>query len=50
MPKVDCPDCERHIAMHELEARTVTQGDGFSTNYRCPFCRGNIEDVGSLMV
>jgi len=45
MPKVSCPDCERSIATHELEARTVAQRAGFSTNYRCPFCRGDIEDV-----
>ena len=46
MPKVNCPDCERSIAMHELEAQTVAQRQGFSTSYRCPFCRQGIEDVG----
>jgi len=49
MPKLSCPDCDRHIAMHELEANTVTQRDGFDTSYRCPFCRGDIEDVGSRL-
>jgi len=47
MTKVSCPDCDRSIAMHELEARTVTQRSGFDTSYRCPFCRGDIEDVRS---
>lgn len=45
MPKVSCPDCGRSIAMHELEANTVAQTSGFSTNYRCPYCRNDIENV-----
>ncbi|MFB6167849.1 MAG: hypothetical protein ABEJ43_03280 [Haloferacaceae archaeon] len=45
MPKVDCPDCGRAIAMHELEAKTVAQSNGFETRYRCPFCRSDVEDV-----
>ncbi|AGN01564.1 hypothetical protein L593_08095 [Salinarchaeum sp. Harcht-Bsk1] len=45
MPKVACPECDRQIAMHELEANTVTESGGFSTSYRCPYCRGSIEDV-----
>lgn len=31
--------------MHELEANTVAQRSGFSTNYRCPYCRTDFEDV-----
>ena len=46
MTKVACPDCSRNIAMHELEARTVARTSGFTTNYRCPFCRANFDDVG----
>ncbi len=45
MPKVACPECGRDIAMHELEAKTVTQRDGFETRYRCPFCRSDLDDV-----
>ena len=50
MPKVTCPDCSRNIAMHELEARTVAQRTGFATNYRCPFCRTDIDDVQNNLV
>ena len=46
--KVACPDCGRSIAMHELETRTVAQRNDFQTNYRCPFCRSDINDVGDL--
>ena len=45
MPKMDCPDCGRSIAVHELEAKTVAQSSGFKTRYRCPFCRSDVEDV-----
>jgi len=31
--------------MHELEANTVAQSAGFSTSYRCPYCRQDIDDV-----
>jgi hypothetical protein len=49
MVTVRCEGCGRDIAMHELEAKTVTQRDGFSTRYRCPFCHEGIEDIaGSL--
>lgn len=47
--KVACPDCGRSIAMHELETRTVAQRNDFRTNYRCPFCRSDINDVGELL-
>lgn len=49
VPKFDCPDCDRGIAMHELETRTVAQRTGFKTNYRCPFCGADFEDVAALM-
>jgi len=49
MAKLSCPDCDRSIAMHELEARTVTQRSGFDTSYRCPFCRSDIEDVSGQL-
>lgn len=49
VPKFDCPDCDRGIAMHELETRTVAQRTGFETNYRCPFCGADFEDVAALM-
>ncbi|MFW5919237.1 MAG: hypothetical protein ACOCSF_03450 [Halanaeroarchaeum sp.] len=49
MTKVECPDCGRSIAMHELETRTVAQAEGFETSYRCPFCRSNFEDVAGLL-
>ena len=45
MPKVECPDCERPIAVHELEAKTVAQPSGFETRYRCPFCRADLTDI-----
>jgi hypothetical protein len=35
--------------MHELETRTVAQQNDFQTNYRCPFCRFAIQDVGELL-
>ncbi|GAB3413417.1 hypothetical protein GCM10027435_07330 [Haloparvum alkalitolerans] len=50
MPKVLCPDCERRIAMHELETNTVAQSSGFATTYRCPFCRHEVEDVTEHLV
>ncbi len=50
VPKVNCPDCGRHIGMHELEAKTTAQSGGFSTRYRCPFCRTDMEDVTEFMV
>lgn len=49
VPKVECPECERTIAMHELETRTVAQTNGFETTYRCPFCHADFEDVATLM-
>ncbi|WP_217493286.1 hypothetical protein [Haladaptatus sp. W1] len=49
MSKVACPDCRRNIAFHELETRTIAQSSGFSTNYRCPFCRNAIENVAELL-
>jgi transposase-like protein len=49
VPKVDCPECERGIAMHELETRTIAQSTGFETTYRCPFCRSGFDDVAELM-
>ncbi len=48
VPKVHCPDCGRQIGMHELEAKTTTQSSGFSTRYRCPFCRTDMDDVTEL--
>jgi DNA-directed RNA polymerase subunit RPC12/RpoP len=45
MPKVHCSDCEREVAMHELETKTVAQRDGFDTRYRCPFCHADLGDV-----
>jgi transposase-like protein len=45
MPKVHCPECEKDIAMHELEAKTVAQSSGFETRYRCPFCHADLENV-----
>ncbi len=50
MPKVDCPDCGRAIAMHELETKTVAQTEGFDTHYRCPFCRSELGDVSNRLV
>ncbi len=35
--------------MHELETRTVAQRSEFQTNYRCPFCRNDIQDIGTLL-
>ncbi|MFB6146181.1 MAG: hypothetical protein ABEJ08_00655 [Halobacteriaceae archaeon] len=49
MPKVECPDCERSIAMHELDTRTVAQTSGFQTTYRCPFCHTDFENVEQLL-
>ena len=45
MPTVTCPSCDRDIAMHELEAKTTARRSGFSTRYRCPFCRSDVDDV-----
>lgn len=50
VPKVLCPDCGRQIAMHELEAKTVAQSNGFDTSYRCPFCRSDVNDVTNHLV
>ncbi|QLG60229.1 hypothetical protein [Halorarum salinum] len=50
MPKVNCPDCGRGIGMHELEAKTTAQSGGFSTRYRCPFCRTDMDDVTEFLV
>ncbi len=50
VPKVQCPDCERQIAMHELEAKTVAQSSGFDTHYRCPFCRTDVNNVTEHLV
>jgi len=36
--------------MHELETRTIAQTTGFETNYRCPFCRSDFEEIADLMV
>ena len=49
MPTVACPDCDRDVAVHELDTNTVTQREGFETSYRCPYCRSTIEDVGELL-
>lgn len=35
--------------MHELETRTIAQSAGFDTNYRCPFCRSDFENIQQLM-
>ena len=43
--KIACPDCERGVAMHELETKTIAGKTGFTTNYRCPFCRSDFEDI-----
>lgn len=50
VPKVNCPDCGRQIGMHELEAKTTAQSGGFSTRYRCPFCRTDMDDVTEHLV
>lgn len=50
VPKVHCPDCGRDIAMHELEAKTTAQSNGFNTRYRCPFCRSDMNDVTEHLV
>jgi len=47
--KVACTQCGRNIALHELETKTVAQSGGFSTNYRCPFCRSDIDDVAEQL-
>ena len=49
MPDIECPECDRVIAMRELETRTVAQSSGFNTTYRCPFCRADFEDVKQLL-
>ena len=49
MPKLACPDCERDVAMHELDTQTVAQRSGFQTTYRCPFCRSNFDDVRDML-
>ncbi|EJN59672.1 hypothetical protein SAMN04487950_3138 [Halogranum rubrum] len=51
MPKLNCPDCQRDIGMHELKAKTTTvQSGGFSTKYRCPFCRTDMDSVADYLV
>jgi DNA-directed RNA polymerase subunit RPC12/RpoP len=50
MAKVHCTECGRDVGMHELEAKTVTERDGFSTTYRCPYCRTNMEDVAERLI
>jgi DNA-directed RNA polymerase subunit RPC12/RpoP len=50
MPKIHCVDCGRDVGMHELEAKTVTQRDGFDTHYRCPYCQATMEDVAERFV
>ncbi|MDZ7849890.1 MAG: hypothetical protein U5K70_03440 [Halodesulfurarchaeum sp.] len=49
MPSIDCPECDRAIAMHELEIRTVATRDSFETTYRCPYCAADFEDVSGLL-
>lgn len=46
--KIACPDCDRGVAMHEIETRTIAQKGEFQTNYRCPFCRSDFEDVTKM--
>ena len=50
MPKLNCPDCRREIGMHELKAKTTACSGGFSTKYRCPFCRTDMDSVADYMV
>ena len=49
MVSVHCEACGRDIAMHELEAKTVTQREGFDTRYRCPFCHTDVENVADSL-
>lgn len=45
MPKMTCPDCDRDVALHELQTKTVARRQGFDTRYRCPFCRSDVDNV-----
>lgn len=49
MPALNCPACERTIGMHELKAKTTACSGGFSTKYRCPFCRTDKDSVADYM-
>ena len=49
MPKLECPDCDREVAMHELDTQTVAARGTFTTTYRCPFCRSPFEDVAAML-
>lgn len=49
MPEIECPECGRAIAMHELETRTVATREEFETTYRCPYCGADFEDVSGLL-
>jgi len=35
--------------MHELQTRTIARTTGFDTNYRCPFCRSDFDEVADLL-
>lgn len=48
VPDIECPECGRRIATHELETRTVATQDEFETTYRCPYCGGDFPDVTGL--
>ncbi len=48
MPDIECPECGRQIAMHELETRTVARREEFETTYRCPYCGGDFPDPSGL--
>jgi hypothetical protein len=37
--------------MHELEGKTTTvRSGGFSTRYRCPFCRTDMDNITDYLV
>jgi len=48
VPDIECPECDRRIAMHELETRTVARPDEFETTYQCPYCGHVFEDPSGL--
>jgi len=50
VPKVSCPECRREVPVHRLETKTVAQREGFTTNYRCPFCRADFDSAADNMV
>lgn len=50
VPKVSCPDCGQEVPVHRLETQTVAQREGFTTNYRCPFCRADFDNAAQYMV